>query len=264
MGSFRKQRAAAPRGFFACEAAGLRWLADAAAVRVVQVLTVDDHGLDLERIESASPTLEAARTFGRDLARLHDAGAPSFGSPPPGWAGDGFFGPLDDPYPLVAGAHGTWGAHYADDRVTQVVDLLGAALPRGARTDLAHVRERLRAGTWDDDDAPARLHGDLWSGNLLWTPDGAGGVEAVLIDPAAHGGHRLTDLAMLELFGAPHLDAIFEAYDEAHPLRDGWRELLGLHQIYPVGMHAVLFGGGYLGQLGHLAARYARTTPGES
>src|SRR5699024_3550450 len=137
------------------EAAGLRWLADAAAVRVVQVLTVDDHGLDLERIESASPTLEAARTFGRDLARLHDAGAPSFGSPPPGWAGDGFFGPLDDPCPLVAGAHGTWCAHYADDRVAHVLDLLGAALPHDVRTDLESVRECLRAGTWDDDDTPA-------------------------------------------------------------------------------------------------------------
>jgi fructosamine-3-kinase len=264
MGSFRKQRAAAPRGFFACEAAGLRWLADAGAARVVQVMAVDDHGLDLERVESASPTLEAAHAFGRDLARLHDAGAPAFGSPPSGWEGDGFFGPLDDPSSLIAGAHGTWGAHYADDRVAQVVDLLGAVLPQPARSDLERVRERLHAGTWDDDDAPARLHGDLWSGNLLWTPDGAGGVEAVLIDPAAHGGHRLTDLAMLELFGAPHLDAIFEAYDAAHPLRAGWRELLGLHQIYPVGMHAVLFGGGYLGQLGRLAARYARTAPGES
>src|SRR5690554_6313946 len=78
MGSFRKQRAAAPRGFFACEAAGLRWLADARTVRVVQVLAADDHGLDLERIEPASPTIEAARRFGRDLAGLHDAGAPAF------------------------------------------------------------------------------------------------------------------------------------------------------------------------------------------
>lgn len=256
MGSFRKQRAAVPRGFFACEAAGLRWLADAEAVRVVQVLAVDDHGLDLERIEPAPPTIEAARTFGRDLARLHDAGAPAFGSLPPGRDGDGFFGPLDDPYPLVAGAHGTWGAHYADDRVAQLLDLLGATLPPQVRTDLERVRERLHSGTWDDDDAPARLHGDLWSGNLMWTPDDDGGVEAVLIDPAAHGGHRLTDLAMLDLFGAPHLDAILQAYEEAHPLPHGWRDLLGLHQIYPVGMHAVLFGGGYVGQLGRLAARY--------
>src|SRR6478752_4834379 len=55
------------------------------------------------------------------------------------------------------------------------------------------------AGTFDSAEPASRLHGDLWSGNVLWTAR-----EAVLIDPAAHGGHRETDLAMLALFGAPH------------------------------------------------------------
>ncbi len=88
---------------------------------------------------------------------------------------------------------------------------------------------------------PARLHGDLWSGNVLWGGDG----HVWLIDPAAHGGHRETDLAMLHLFGCAHLDRIVAAYDEAAPLAEGWRARIPLHQLFPLLVHTVLFGGGY-------------------
>ena len=90
---------------------------------------------------------------------------------------------------------------------------------------------------------PARLHGDLWSGNVHW-----GDGVAWAIDPAAHGGHRETDLAMLQLFGCPHLDRILAAYQEVSPLAEGWRQRVGLHQLFPLLVHAVLFGGGYAGQ----------------
>jgi fructosamine-3-kinase len=90
---------------------------------------------------------------------------------------------------------------------------------------------------------PARLHGDLWSGNVLWSGDGAW-----LVDPAAHGGHRETDLAMLALFGCPHLSIVLAAYDEAYPLADGWRRRVALHQLFPLLVHTVLFGGGYAEQ----------------
>jgi fructosamine-3-kinase len=118
------------------------------------------------------------------------------------------------------------------------------------------VLARLRAGDLDDDDVPARVHGDLWSGNVLWTAAGA-----VLVDPAAHGGHRESDLAMLALFGLPGLDDVVAGYEEVHPLRPGRRDRLTLHQLYPVGMHAVLFGGGYVAGTEALAARWARRAP---
>lgn len=86
----------------------------------------------------------------------------------------------------------------------------------------------------------ARLHGDLWSGNLMWTPAGV-----VLIDPAACGGHPETDLAMLELFGAPHLAEILEGYATGGDLATDWRDRIGLHQIFPLLVHALLFGAGY-------------------
>jgi fructosamine-3-kinase len=68
---------------------------------------------------------------------------------------------------------------------------------------------------------------------------------AWVIDPAAHGGHRETDLAMLALFGAPHLDRTLAAYHEHRPLAAGWRERVALHQLHPLLVHAVLFGGSY-------------------
>ena len=77
----------------------------------------------------------------------------------------------------------------------------------------------------------------------MWTADGV-----ALIDPAAHGGHRETDLAMLALFGCPFLEMIFEGYQSHHRLRDGWRERIGLHQLYPLLAHVALFGGGYAKQ----------------
>ena len=101
---------------------------------------------------------------------------------------------------------------------------------------------------------PARLHGDLWSGNVLWSSDGAW-----LIDPAAHGGHRETDLAMLALFGCPHLDTVLAAYDEAAPLAAGWRDRVPLHQLFPLLVHVVLFGRGYAGQAVAAARTALRT-----
>lgn len=111
--------------------------------------------------------------------------------------------------------------------------------------------ERLREGNFDTDDAPARLHGDLWSGNVMWSPDGC-----VLIDPSAQVGHRETDLAALALFGCPYLDRILEGYEQTHPLADGWRERVPLHYLSMVLMHAVVFGGGYRGQVVDIARRY--------
>ena len=103
------------------------------------------------------------------------------------------------------------------------------------------------------EEPPARLHGDLWNGNVLWGTDG----RVRVIDPAAHGGHRETDLAMLALFGLPHLPRVLDAYDEVAPLADGWQDRPALHQLFPLLVHACLFGGGY----GARAADAAGATP---
>lgn len=237
--TFVKTRPDAPSGFFEVEAAGLHWLAVPGGVPVAEPLEVSRTQLTTARLDIAPPTAAAAEEFGRRLAVTHDAGARFFGVPPDGWQGDGYIGTL--PLPHAVEPTGSWGAFYANLRLRPY------ALP-----GLDSLCARLEAGTYDDpSDGPARIHGDLWSGNVLWTPDGVH-----LIDPAAHGGHRETDLAMLALFGLPYLEHVLRAYDELHPLTDGWRDRIGLHQLHPLLVHAELFGGGYVTQALDVARRY--------
>ena len=250
--TYRKESGRVPRGYFAWEAAGLRWLADAGGAAVVEVLDVGEDHLDLARLVPAPPTPAHAEELGRGLATVHRAGADGYGAPPGGWSGDGWLGPLAEPLPLVLGGWHRWGEFYAEARVRPLVRAgrdRGELDPADARA-LDVLADTVAAGRYDTGEPAARLHGDLWSGNLVWTEAGA-----VLIDPAAHGGHREADLAMLQLFGAPHLERIVAAYDEAAPLADGWRERVRLHQLHPLLVHAVLFGGSY----GPQAVSVART-----
>ena len=251
---FRKERQDAPSGYFGWEAAGLRWLAapeHTGGAAVVPVLAVGDHHLVLRRLTPTAPTADAARAFGARLARTHAAGAEAYGAGPPGWDGDGFFGPLEQPLSMVLGRWDTWGTFFGEARVAPLVR---AARDAGlydahATRTFDRVVERLATGTFDTDERPARLHGDLWSGNVMWTAGGA-----VLIDPAAHGGHRETDLALLALFGAPFLDEVRHGYEEVHPLAGGWQERVTLHQLHCLLVHAVVFGGGYAAQAIEAAA----------
>ncbi len=244
--------------YAAWESSGLRWLAaatPAGGARVVEIRTVTSDRIDLEPLVSAPATTAAAEDFGRALAATHDAGAPAYGSGPPGWEGDGWLGPSDQLLPLEVTDEASWGVFYARARLLAVLRMGRdrGTFTAGEAAVYERVADRVASGELDDPaDRPARLHGDLWSGNVLWTAGGA-----VLIDPAAHGGHRETDLAMLALFGAPHLERVLAAYAEAHPLAAGWQERVGLHQLHPLMLHAVLFGGGYVAQALATARRYA-------
>jgi fructosamine-3-kinase len=230
---------------FAAEAHGLRWLAEAGAVPVPEVLAADGSMLIIALLPHGSPTPEAAYRFGSDLARLHAFGAETFGAPWPGYIASL---PLDN-------TPGTeWPPWYAERRLVPYLkrardaDLLAAADLRLMETVVARIGEL--AGPAEP---PSRIHGDCWSGNVLW-PRGRG----ALIDPAAHGGHRETDLAMLALFGAPYLDHILRGYAGTAPLAGGWRDRVPLHQLHPLLVHVCLFGASYRDQL-RAAARAALT-----
>jgi fructosamine-3-kinase len=222
------------------EAAGLRWLGAAGGAPVPTVLDVDGGRLVTEFVASGAPGPLAAEELGRGLARMHAAGAPAFGAAPPGGPADARIGAA----PMRNAPAPSWPEWYAADRL---LPYLRAARDDGSLTGdgaqlVEAVAERLPALAGPAE-PPARLHGDLWSGNVLWSP-----VGAVLVDPAAHGGHRETDLAMLALFGCPHFDTVLAAYDEVAPLAAGWRDRVPLHQLFPLLVHVVLFGGGYAAQ----------------
>jgi fructosamine-3-kinase len=250
---FAKARPGAPAGFFAVEAAGLAWLRAAGGPAVPDVVEVGRERIVLARVAEVAPTRQAAEALGRGLARMHRAGAPHHGAPPAGWSADGFIATL--PLPHQVEDHGPgWPEFYAVHRVTPFLRLARdrGAVDAGGAAAVERVCARLTAGVLPLPPAePARLHGDLWAGNVLWSASGP-----VLVDPAAHGGHRETDLAMLALFGLPHLDRVLAAYDEAWPLDDGWRDRVPLHQLHPLLVHAALFGGGYGRQAVSAAAAY--------
>ncbi len=217
---------------FAAEARGLRWLAEAGAVPVPDVLDVSGRELVISWVDQEPPTAAAAERFGRDLARLHAAGAGAFGAPWPGVIAG---------LPLPGDQAVEWPDWYARCRLLPYARIAfdAGTLSAADVTLIESVAGRIGqiAGP---PEPPSRIHGDCWSGNVLWS-----GGRGWLIDPAAHGGHRETDLAMLELFGAPFLDRIQGAYREVAPLADGWRERMPLHQLHPLLVHVCLFGGGY-------------------
>lgn len=238
-----KTHAHPPPEFFESEARGLDWLRDARGVEVPDVLAVDDECLIIPWIETGKQTPDAAVDFGRALARTHGAGSPSFGA-----SHDGYIGRL----PMRNTPTETWAEFYATQRL---LPYLKIARDRGAIDESgAGAVEALvgQLSTLVPKEAPARLHGDLWNGNVLWGTDGV----VHVIDPAAYAGHREIDLAMLTLFGMPHLPRVLDAYHEARPLADGWEDRVGLHQLFPLLAHACMFGGGYGARAGAIAARY--------
>jgi fructosamine-3-kinase len=245
---FAKTLPDAPPGLFEAEARGLELLRVDGGPPVPAVRAVAADGLVLDWVERGQPSRSGAVDFGRSLAKLHQAGGATFG------ADDGGFVatvPLDNSpaadWPTFAvqrrlepalrearGRHVISGSDAAavDEVITRIADVAGPAEP------------------------PARVHGDLWAGNLLWSAEG----DVWLVDAAAaHDGHRETDLAMLALFGAPMLGEIFTAYDEVYRRADGWESRVALHQIHPLLIHAVLFGGGYGARAG-AAARATLST----
>ena len=158
----------------------------------------------------------------------------------------------------------SWGAFYARERIAPYLDTrvftaserhlierLCELLDSG---DLDHGQPRLVADAIArrEDVGAARTHGDLWNGNVMWTPGGA-----VLIDPAAQGGHAEEDLAALAVFGCPHYERILAAYDEASPLEDGWCERIALHQAHIIMIHCAVFGRTYVPDAVAIARRYA-------
>ncbi|MEM7406020.1 MAG: fructosamine kinase family protein [Pseudomonadota bacterium] len=243
--AFAKTHRNPPARFFTTEAAGLSWLRDAGTVRVPRVLAVSDDPpfLVLQWIDIGRETSSTEADFGRALAALHQCGAASFGREDGRRTGSR--GLPNDPC-------ATWPAFYAHNRLLPLAKLASdsRALPGASVRAIESIASRL------DDlggpaEPPARLHGDLWAGNRVIDLHGS----SWLIDPAAHGGHREFDLAMMRLFGG-FGETCFDAYAEVTPLASGWRERVPLHQLAPLIVHAIKFGGGYVGATGRALAAF--------
>jgi fructosamine-3-kinase len=228
--AFVKTRPEAAPGEYAAEAAALEWLAEPRAVRVPRVIGVGEDLLALEWIDEGSLTADGAEELGRGLAALHEAGAETFG----GAGGPLHIGRLTIPNDPLS----DWPTFYATNRLRPLIAAVDTRTARAVEEICGRIDDV--AGP---PEPPARLHGDLWGGNVLAGADGQGW----LIDPVAYGGHREVDLAMLRLFGAPH-PRVLDAYAEVSPLADGHEERVPLWQLFPLLVHAALFGGHYARQ----------------
>jgi fructosamine-3-kinase len=200
-------------------------------------------------VERGGLSSQGVEQLGRGLARTHAAAAPRFGDFRAGAREDTRFGSLELPNEPAE----DWATFYAERRLRPLARLAaerGSLEPAGVRA-VEQVCERLPELVGAPE-PPARLHGDLWGGNVMGGADGG----AWLIDPSAYGGHREVDLAMLRLFGPPS-ERVFDFYEEIAPLSEGWQERVGLYQLLPLLVHALLFGGSYRSSAQQLALRYA-------
>jgi fructosamine-3-kinase len=229
---------------FEAEARGLRWLAEAGALRTPSVITVSARALVLEYIESGGRTPGFDESFGRGLAQLHQCTPSSFG-----WNVAGVIASL----PQDNTPEDDWVTFFGQRRLAPLVRDCVARnrLPPEAGDELDALLRVLpeRVGP---PEPPARLHGDLWSGNAMPSIHG----EPVIYDPAPYGGHREVDLAMMRLFGG-FSPRTFDAYEEVTPLADGHEERVELMQLYPVLVHVALFGGHYAASARRTMRRYA-------
>lgn len=245
--AFVKTRADAAAGEYASEAKALGWLAEPGALRTPGVLAVDPGYLALEWIETGRLDAAGAEELGRGLALTHAAGAPGFG----GLDADAQsgFGSLRLPNERVE----DWPTFYAQRRLLPLARIASerGALSRPGVEAVERVCARLGELTGPPE-PPSRLHGDLWSGNVMADAEG----RPWLIDPSSYGAHREVDLAMLRLFGAPS-ERVFDAYEEQTPLAEGWRDRVELYQLLPLLVHALLFGGSYRAAAERTAMRYA-------
>ena len=251
--AFLKCRAGASVDEFVDEAAGLAWLAEPGAIPVPRVLALVESeacpGLILEWMEAGRGLSGSGeQELGRGLAEIHLSGADFHGQRPPGTSGGGIrlgeallVGPRDE---RVEHPEGRPELSFAELYATRIEALAGQAVTAGGLDRHGAAVISLLAEQIDrfagPPVPPARLHGDLWSGNVLADRSG----RPWLIDPAPYGGHPEVDLAMLDLFGSLSPE-FMGGYEEVLPLPEGAQERRQLWQVQPLLVHAVLFGGQY-------------------
>jgi fructosamine-3-kinase len=215
------------------EAEGLRRLGEVPGGPPTPEVVLAEAGLLVTTaVERVSRTPGHEESLGRSLAAVHRTPFACWGG------GSSWIGSCRvDPSPCADGA-AYYGARLGalaarcglEDTVRAVVARVDGLLPPGG---------------------PALVHGDLWWGNVLFGSEG----RSWLIDPSVHGGYPEEDLAMLALFGAVP-DRLLHAYGEVHPLTSGWEDRIPLFQLYPLLVHAVLFGAGYRAQAEAVARRF--------
>ena len=232
---------------FRCESEGLKILRNTGALRTPMPFHSAEHEgyafLLMEFIDSSAKDKLFWDDFGKGLADLHRNSRDTFGLDH-----DNYIGSL----PQSNESRDTWLRFFIEVRLEK--QLLMAEQNGWASPDLRRGFEDLYANLPNllPEEAPALLHGDLWSGNFMTGPHG----EPVLVDPAVFYGHREAEIAFTRMFGgfAPRF---YEVYNAAFPLQSGWEDRIDLFNLYPLMVHLNLFGRSYLGEIQAILRRYS-------
>lgn len=236
--------------WFTSEARGLEAIRDTDTCRVPDVVAVGESPqpfLILEWIESARAGSESAyeEQLGRQLALMHQTPVGhQFG-----FRGDNFIGATAQPNPWSKDWNGFW-------RDNRLGFQLREAERRGrGNRELqqlgARVMDRLDEILGPCKEAPALLHGDLWSGNHCADENGS----PVLLDPACYHGHREAEFGMITWFGGLS-DQFYAAYNDVYPLSDGSQQRIAIYRLYHVLNHLNLFGNTYLSDCLQILRRF--------
>lgn len=236
-------------GMFSTERSGLSLLASAEVIRIPHVIFEQDISdksyLLMEFLEAAPADDDGWKAFGSGLASLHQVTSPTFGLDD-----DNYIGSLRQ----ENARHENWASFYLHERMVKQLEV-------GVQNGWAgrqHYKEAESLARVIENEfpvePPALLHGDLWSGNFIMINSDQG-IRAALVDPAVYYGHREMDLGMSELFGGFH-PLFYEAYQAEWPLHADYETRRPIHQLYPLLVHANLFGGNYVAQVRQFLARF--------
>ncbi len=232
---------------FEKEAKGLELLRNNSSLVIPGVMmhgiADDKQYLVLEWLEKGAPQKDIWERFGQALAMLHKQTKEYFGLDE-----DNYIGSLRQ----HNDQHNDWPSFYAKCRIMPLVKIL---VDEGTLSlqdmDTAHTLCDKLKYIFPEEPA-SLLHGDLWAGNYSVHSSG----YAAMFDPAVYFGHREIDIAMTRLFGGFD-QRFYDAYNETYPLEKGWQQRLSLSQLYPILVHAVLFGGHYCFQARDVMTRFS-------
>lgn len=198
--------------------------------------------LVLSWLEAGTAHKDFWQYFGQGLADLHRQTQNNFG-----WMEDNYIGSLHQ----SNSAADSWSEFYAGQRLLPLIKKLYDK--RQMSKGDSQLAEKLccRLDDLFPEERPALLHGDLWSGNFMISDKGP-----AIYDPAAYYGHREMDLGMSLLFGG-FAAQFYEAYEQAWPPEKGWRQRVPLTQLYPLLVHACLFGSAYAERAGGMIRKFA-------